>query len=292
MASRLTDYEAALKHKYRAVPGGPYLPGVTSIIDVTDKPGMMWKAAELAVEAVMSNSRRKKPIVAKHRAWLLTARGNTEATKRKIQLGTFGTDNEVFAHWARGDFQRQWNAKAELGQRVHTVAEKWSRGEDVDVQPDEVGYVDALEAFHRDYKPKFKLVECIVVNPELEYGGRFDAISELDGPLIQGNAFLDYKTGRDYVDSLAKQFIGYMDALLASYDDAGRLLDPKPLPEVTTSVGVYLHDDGTYHLSQPFEKITQEQARRGFRACLELFKAEREIEAALKASASKENEDE
>lgn len=273
----MSDLSNALKHKYSVTPGGPFVPGVTTVINVIDKPALKWSASEIAASAVLNNTRRKKAIVAKHREWLLKGRPN----EKKQTLARMGTDDEVFVHWARGEFDRQWRAKAATGTRIHDVAERWTKGESVKVLPEDNGYVDALEAFHRAYKPKFLLVECVVLNRSLKYGGRFDGIGELDGPDAEGVFNLDYKTGGEYEDSVAMQHIGYMACELPIYDEKGALVGFNALPELNGARTIYLRPDGTVKMSDPFAKIPEAVAWEGFESCLRVYKAIESIKELL-----------
>ncbi|MDE1907647.1 MAG: PD-(D/E)XK nuclease family protein [Rhodospirillales bacterium] len=276
MPKQLTDHEAALRHQYRVEPGGPTVPGVTTVINILDKPGMVWSAAQIAAETALKEHRRKATIVRRHRK-TLTALG-----KKERELGYNGSDDDVFVHYCRGEHKRQWDAKMNRGTRVHEVAEAWTKNPDepVKVLVEDSGYVDALESFHRECTPKFIEAELVVLNPDFGYGGRFDAIAEIDGEVV----LIDYKTGNHYESSLAMQQVAYLHAGVATYDDAGGLrnTDAAIRSQVAGSRGVYLHEDGTYELVDPFKNITQEQAWRGFLACLETYKAMKDIDNAVK----------
>ena len=281
MATTKTDYECALAHRYRVTSGGEFVPGVTSIIGVVEKPQLMWSAAAIAAEAVIENARRKKTIVAKHREWLIASRGKTDAAIKKRTLGNMGSDNEVFAHWARGEFRRQWDAKADRGTRVHTIGEAWAKGEVIETLDEDAPWVDALEQFHRDYKPKFRLVECIVINAQYEYGGRFDFIAELDGPDAQGVFLCDYKTGGHYSFDVALQASGYMHARLATWSDDGALSGWTMLPVLDGARTIYLGDDGNVSVVNPFERIDYDDAWDAFRACRKVHAMQKKINKQL-----------
>lgn len=280
----LTDFDYALKHKYRVESGGDFVPGVTTAIGIIDKPALVWSAAEIAARCATENSRRKKSIVKKHREWLASSRGKSATTKRKHELAQFGSDDDVFVHWARGEHDRVWRAKAERGTRVHDVAERWARGEEVDVLDEDNGFVDALESFHFQYRPRFIMAERIVLNRQLGYGGRFDAIAELSGNGIEGRFMLDWKTGGQYPMNVAMQFAGYLEGDLATFDEAGNLRaahEWEVLPELDGALTVYLREDGTVRVSQAFERIDHAAAFRAFRSALELHKATTEISRVL-----------
>lgn len=291
MASTLTDFDHALKHKYRIEPGGEFVPGVTTVINILDKGGLKWSASGIAAQTAVENSRKKRGIVNVHRQLLSEAKGKSESAQRKRLLAETGTDNDIYIHWCRGEFDRQWKAKAARGTRVHDVAEQWSKHptEPVDVLLEDSKFVDALELFHKRYKPKFLYTECIVTNNALfdedgnllPYGGRFDFIAELDGPEAEGVFMGDYKSGGKYPYEVALQAEGYMNAELATFNADGSLGIPKPLPELDGARTIYLEGEGNVSVSDPFEKITRGNARKAFKACRQLFEVNKVINAAL-----------
>lgn len=249
--SRMTDYEAALKHKYRVEADGPYVPGVTTVINILDKPGLKWSASKIAAEAMYD---------------------------RLTSGGSQGRDLDV--SFARGAFDRQWKAKAVRGNRVHEVAELWVKGETVDVLDEDAGYVDALENFYKACKPNILFSERVVLNRWREYGGRFDFIGELDG---HGLVLGDFKTGGEYPYEVALQAAGYLDCQLAEYDEHGSLWGLEVLPpEIVGARTVYLREDGSFKVSNPFEVVSQEDATLAFQACLELYKINKKINALIK----------
>ena len=277
MATTKTDFDYALQHKYRVVTGGEFVPGVTTIIGVNDKPALKWAAAAIAAEAAIENGRRKRTIVDNHRKWLCQSKGKTASSEKKRTLGNAGSDNEVYAHWCRGEFDRQWRAKADRGTRVHDVAERWSRGEAVSVPDSDIGFVNALETFHLEYLPKFHEVECIVINREHSYGGRFDAICSLHDRDTAGTYLIDYKTGGKYDYEVALQAEGYLRAKLAVFQDDGYMLEPEDMPTLDGARTIYLGEDGHVTVSDPFENISHDDAWRAFLACRELFDANKSI---------------
>ena len=277
-----SDLAAALRHRYRVEPNGEYVPGVTTAIGILDKPALKWTSSKIAAETAVANSRRKRTIVPKHRAKLIATKGKTPKAERDRALGTFGTDLEIYVHWCRGEFQRQWNAKADRGTRVHDVAEAWSKGQTVTVPRSDSGYVDALEAFYRDYRPKFRLVECVVLSPTHRYGGRFDGIVELDGPDAQGLFLIDWKTGSKYDLEVALQAEAYSRGLLGIYDEDGTLTGFDPLPDTQGCRTIYLHEDGTYEVSDPFATISRDVAFEAFLACLKVYEVTKQINLTLK----------
>jgi hypothetical protein len=277
MPRKLSDYEAALKHQYRVVPSGPPVPGVTSVINILDKPGMVWSAAQIAAETALKEHRRKATIVRRHRK-TLTALG-----KKERDIAYNGSDDEVFIHYCRGEHRRQWDAKMNRGTRIHEVAEAWTKnpGNPVSVLVEDSGFVDALEAFYRDYEPKFIHAELVVLRDEPAYGGRFDAIADTK----HGRFLIDYKTGSHYEASLAMQQAAYLMGSIATYDDDG-ILQPYGkecvYDAVNGALGIYLHDDGTYEAIDPFANVSLEDSFEAFTACLKTFYEMKKINDQIK----------
>jgi hypothetical protein len=288
MAKKLTDYDHALRHHYRAEPNGPFIPGVTTILDVIAKHGLKWASSEIGARTAVEQLNNLEVIAARHRDDLRSkSYGNTPWAQKNRLIADTASDMDIYIHWCRGEFQRQWSRKADQGTRIHTVAEAWSAGEAVDVRSDDAPIVKALEQFHRDYKPKSLHPECIVANPgtaelPLPWGGRTDDIQELDGPGASGVFMVDYKTGSPWDSELACQMIGYMRAMIVDYDlETGAMLPLKPLPALDGARGIYLSRTGLV-VKDAFEVVTQDQAWRTFKAARELYEMQSQIEAAIK----------
>ena len=245
----VSDYEAATRHKYRLEANGPTVPGVTTVINILDKPGLKWAAAKITAEYTLNGYWPESP-----------------------------TRDELVRH-CTGEFDREWREKAARGTRVHAVAEAWARGETVDVSLADSGFVDACEHFHETFKPQFALTECVVLNRNIGYGGRFDFIADLKGV---GVVMGDWKTGGQRPLEAALQASAYLHGVLAEYDEDGGLRRFKALPEVVGARTVYLREDGTFEMSDPFAIISEEQAWEGFKACLALFKIHKQLTQQLK----------
>jgi hypothetical protein len=263
-----SDLDHALNHKYRVEPGGEFVPGVTTVINIMDKPALKWSSSGIAARTAVENSRRKKVIVTQHREWL--------KHRRKYELSE-DTDDEVFIHYCRGQFDREWKAKADRGTRVHDIAERWTRGEEVEVEKGDEGFVDALENFHKTQRPNFLLAECVVANPQLKYGGRFDAIVELDGDEF-GTYLIDYKTGGHYPLPVAMQSVAYMNAKLVDWEMDGTLGSFSNLPKLDGARIVYLSQDGSFSVVDPFQTVDKDLAWEAFQSALNLYRVTQQIE--------------
>ena len=242
-----TSYDDALAHKYRIADGQPTVPGVTSVIGIIEKPALKWASAKIAAETAVDNYHTM-------------------------------TDRDEFIHQCRGEFDRRWREKAKRGNRVHSVAEEWAKGNTVDVPLSDQGFIDALEFFYRDHKPITLMAEQIVIHPELQYGGRFDAIMEVFGKYY----LIDFKTGGKYPLDVAMQTAAYMKASLATYNEDGSLSGFEPLPDLAGARIIYLGEDGSYDLVDPFEDIPLDKAFAAFTHALGLHRSLKEMESMTK----------
>ena len=124
-------------------------------------------------------------------------------------------------------------------------------------------------------------VESVVLNFWSEYGGRIDGIAEFDG----GRYLLDWKTGAHYPYEVALQMAAYLEARIAEYDEEGNLVDigAAPLAESVDGARViYLCDDGTFNVVNPFEAVSQADATMAFGACLQLYKINQRIQKGIR----------
>ena len=183
-------------HKYRWN-SGPWYPSVTTILGIKDKPGLVgWAKRETAACAVR----------------------NVDVLARMVASG----GPQAAVEWLKRipDYRR--DVAADLGARVHAVAEGLGRGDPVAVDAQVRPY---LEAYRRDFlepfRPRFLAVEAMVFSERYEYGGTADAFIEIDGEIW----LIDYKTGSGIYPDTALQLAG-----LARAQFIGRPGDPTPYP--------------------------------------------------------------
>lgn len=288
----MSDRTAALKHHYRVERHGERVPGVTTVLDVVEIPQLKWASSGIAAETATANWDQRTQITADYRETLMKARGTKAVVRAKQILATEGTDDEVYNHWCRGEFQRQWNAKAQRGTNVHDIAELWAKGEGAAVPKELNGYVDALEKFHEEFRVYNLLTECVVLNRFELYGGRFDRIAALDHPTAFGTFMLDWKTGRHYVQSVAMQEVAYKHGELPTYDAKGALTGFTPLPDIDGVRAVYLGEGGELTVVDPFAVIPEAVAWRAFRDALELYKSIKVMDRLEKEDGQNDNGDE
>jgi hypothetical protein len=212
----LVFYEAS--HRYKL--DGEWVPGVTTIIGVIDKPGLInWAAREVA-EYVADNP------------------DGVEA------LRTLGRNPMVNALKAIPGSKR--DAAANKGKEVHRFAEDIIHGKEVEVPEYLAGYVEAAIAFMEEYAIEPVLVERHVASREYQYGGTFDLIADSKKA---PRAIYDYKTSRTGIyESTAWQNAAYAGAEFWVEDDLDGTSWERPLivQGIQASFGVHLRPDSTY----------------------------------------------
>ena len=139
------------------------------------------------------------------------------------------------------NYREVWNAKRDLGSRVHKHAADWAQGKTVDVLDTDGPYLDAILAFCQSVRPEWIAVERAVVS-SLGYGGRFDAVAEIGGV----STLLDFKTGRAWLLELSMQLSAYRFADgMVVYNAEGKAVMVEPMPHVERCAGLYLDETGT-----------------------------------------------
>lgn len=232
-------------HRYFYGTHGP-MPSVTGIIKSLDRSGPLigWAKREVAAAAV-----RNLPML-----------------MEMVKTG----GKEPAEAWLRGlpDYQR--DTAADLGQRVHHIADQINRGEqpadlitpELDARP----YITAYQAFLRHMQPRFILTEALVCNLTDNYGGALDSAIAVELPGENVAALLDIKTGRGVYPETALQFSGYANAEFTATPD-----DPTPqaLPDFKRFGVIWLQPDATWTLV-PYEVGPAEWS--AFLACLALHR--------------------
>ena len=158
----LVFYEGS--HRYKL--DGQWVPGVTTILGVLDKPAIpKWAAAQVA------------EFVANH----------PDLTEQMKQLGGVGPTTAFLKNlpWEKRD------TAAVRGTDVHNIAERIVHGDQVEVPEHLVGYVESALAFMDDYGIEPVMVEAVVGSREHKYAGKFDLVAESKRA---PRAIYDYKT--------------------------------------------------------------------------------------------------
>jgi hypothetical protein len=143
------------------------------------------------------------------------------------------------------------DAAADLGSKVHDLAEQLSRGDEVDV-PDELsGHVDSWLRFLDERQPTNAILERVVFSRKHRYMGTFDLIADFDWLPPHVAAELGRDHGRALLDIKTNAKGSYPDAglQLAAYRYADGMLSEdgeseEPIPEVDWCGVIWVRADG------------------------------------------------
>lgn len=127
---------------------------------------------------------------------------------------------------------------ANRGTQVHGLAERLSRGEEIDVPEELEGHVDSYLRFLDEWQPANALLERVIINRTYRYMGKLDMICDIGGETV----LLDVKTNRkEPYDEVALQLAGYRygEAMLS---DDGQT--EEPMPEIAWCGVVWVRADG------------------------------------------------
>jgi hypothetical protein len=210
----LVFYEGS--HRYKL--DGEWVPGVTTILGILDKPAIpKWAATQVA------------EFVANH----------PDLTEQMKQLGGVGPTVAFLKNlpWEKRD------TAAVRGTDVHNIAERIVHGDQVEVPEHLVGYVESALAFMDDYGIEPVLVEACIGSRAYNYAGKLDLIADSKrGP----TAIYDYKTTASGIyATTAWQNAAYAFAEFYNTDLDGKTVEDALLPlHIEASFGVHLRDDG------------------------------------------------
>jgi hypothetical protein len=198
-------------HKY-SWNGGPWLPGVTSVIGKVDKSNALipW-AKGITADAALADLPLLNAMVADK---------GTAVAKAYLTAHATGIND----------------AAKELGTKVHLYAEQLARGRELDLPGEHLLYVEAYRRFLEDWRPTFKSLEHYVANLSMGYGGTFDFIAEIDGRMTLG----DNKTGKGVYPEVRLQL-----AALGHAEFLGIPGDPRqyPLPDFDQFVVLHVRPE-------------------------------------------------
>jgi len=154
---------------------------------------------------------------------------------------------------AGGDYRAEWEASGARGTRVHRHFDRYLRGLEIDMLPEDKPLVLALEKFliERDPEPMIEpefVVVCEVLCPVCGqyhgYGGRGDVALKIAGE----RWLIDLKTGKRYAVEHMLQLAALRYGRLAVYDEAGALVETRPMPAFDRTGDLYVTDEGEYEL--------------------------------------------
>lgn len=102
-------------------------------------------------------------------------------------------------------FQKREDA-AVRGTEVHAIAEKYIKGDDVEVPEHLLPYVEGYAAYIEDFQPTSVHEELVIGSRAHLYAGTLDSIQDIPGI---GRAQVDYKTGNGIYGNHALQVAAY-----------------------------------------------------------------------------------
>jgi hypothetical protein len=191
------------------------IPSVTKVVGLLEKQGLAPSAAKIVAGYTTTHLEDV--------ARLVEAVGIVEATKK-------------LAHMPRAE----WDAKADLGSRVHTLCELELRGREIRPTDEEAPYIEALRRFIADAHPMpLALEEMVAYEDEagIAYAGTLDAVLAINGT----RWLVDFKTGKDLWDETALQLAGYA---FASFVGRAGELTRYALPGIDAHAVLHLRPEG------------------------------------------------
>jgi hypothetical protein len=207
----LVFYDKA--HRYKL--DGQWVPGVTTILGVLDKPAIpKWAAGQVA-EYVADNPAGVEVLRGMGRVPMVQALKNLPWQKRD-DAGT-------------------------RGNVLHDYAEQLLNGEEVDIDDEHVPVMEAALAFMEDWHIEPLLVEAPVASREHHWAGTLDLIARYTHPVSghQGVCIADWKSGKALYAEYALQMAAYAHAEFALVDGL-----EVPVPPCDTALGVQIRADG------------------------------------------------
>lgn len=136
-------------------------------------------------------------------------------------------------------FQKRDDA-AIRGTEIHLLAERYVRGEEIDVPDELMSYVQGFVQYINDFDPKPIHNELVVASRKYGYAGTLDSIEELSG---FGRCLVDWKTGNDIHGDFVLQVAGYRYADVYLDGDGNEC----PLPPVDRTFILHIKP-GEYEL--------------------------------------------
>lgn len=235
-------------HSYRL--DGNKVPGVTTILNAgIPKPGLIGWAGSTVAEYVVD----RLTLSADGHYYADDLIADVRATA-KYPI-PHGLPRVKLARELSYAPNRQRDAGANKGGKVHRLAMTLADKGEADVPDELIGYVDAYLSWRDQWNPTGELVERPVLNRTVFYAGTFDLVGQLGiaacavcaDPECDGVCLVDWKTGQSGIfGETALQCAGYRYAEVY-IDDAG---NEQPMPAIDHCLGVWLRPDRTHDTYQ------------------------------------------
>ncbi len=200
-------------HRYKL--DGKWVPGVTTILGVLDKPGLKKWAAQTVAEYVADNREAVGHLYS-------AGRGPMVAALKEIP-------------WQKRD------DAADRGTQLHDFADHLLRGDEIDVPHDLAPVMDNAIRFLKDWQIEPLLIEECVASRAHSWAGKFDLVGRYVNPrqpLDAGVGIFDWKSGKRIYESAAFQLNAYGHAEFHGENgDESPMLDL----DIRAAFGVHIH---------------------------------------------------
>lgn len=200
-------------HRYKL--DGAWVPGVTTILGVLDKPAIPKWAAQQVAEYVADHP-------------------DGVETLRNMGRGPM-VDALKRLPWERRD------KAAARGTTLHDHAERILRGEEVEVDDELVPVIESALRFLDEWQIEPVAIEVAVGSREHRYAGTADLFAKYVRPDTgeAGIAIMDWKSGKAIYPEYAYQLAAYAGAEFYGLDG-----NEAPVPPVDAAFGVQIRADG------------------------------------------------
>jgi len=198
-------------HRYKL--DGQWVPGVTTILGVLNKPALPKWSARMVAEFVA---------------------GNPDGVEQLRQMGE--------GPMVKALQEIPWQDRDEAagrGTEVHDLAERYLKGEEIVVPDAIVGHVESAAQFIEDWDIQPILIEETVASREHQYAGKFDLVADSNRA---PRALFDWKTTRSGIfKETAFQTCAY--AMAEFYGENG---NEHPMADlgIEATFGVHIRADG------------------------------------------------
>ena len=199
-------------HRYKL--DGQFVPGVTTILGVLDKPAIPKWAASQVAEYIADN-----PDAVQHLRDM--GRGPMVQALKEIP-------------WQKRD------TAGARGNVLHDYAEQLLNGDEIDVAEEHVGVMESALRFMDDWQIKPLLVEFPCASREHQWAGTGDLVAEYRRPDTgeEGTAIFDWKSGKAIYPEFAWQLNAYAHAEFHGLNG-----DEAPIPTCGAAFGVQIRSD-------------------------------------------------
>lgn len=205
----------AASHRYRL--DGEWVPSVTSILSVLDKPAIPKWATNIVAEYVADNPNGVDELRRMGRGPMIQALKGIP--------------------WAQRD---QAGARGNI---LHEYAEELLHGREIDVAEEHVPVMESALAFMEDWHITPVLVETAVASREHQWAGTLDLLANYTRPDTghQGTAIFDWKSGKALYPEYGWQMNAYAHAEF--YNGTVDGVEGQ-VPACDAAFGVQIRDDG------------------------------------------------